>query len=543
MKNKVSDILKGIVYFVKVLFSGQINTNILLLRYDFNPINNRHLYDAYELLGYSILRFVIRKNDCFWEIFLSWEPITIVPSGDGLGCNTIILPKSVVEIGDGIFSMRKVKDTELPGMRSSNGWIYMPSSVERLNLPLGLRKIGNNTFRGLEIQENVKLPDGLEYIGDNAFAQTGLKSVIIPASVIYLGKSVFDPCFLKELVVIHGNRRYDSRNNCNAIIETATNKLIQGSLSTIIPQEVTEIDNNAFSGVRIARIVLPDSIKRISKGAFSDCWTKEIIIPSGVTEIDKDTFNGAHVPRIVLPESITKIMDGAFSNCRTSEIVIPKSVTYIGSNVFDKADMRKLVFTNKEQLSNLILKECVIGELILPENLDEISSNLFSSVSIYSIELPGSIRKIHKGAFQDSHWGIMRIDSRITVIEEDTFSGSTIQQIILPSTLKKICESAFFKCELEQLAIPEGLTDIERSAFYRSSIKKLILPKTLKYVGEYAFSDCYNLQELKVPINAYLVNSIGFTSSSSYGSHGYTSKLIVEGDSKYILYEQYYYAY
>ena len=82
-----------------------------------------------------------------------------------------------------------------------------------------------------------------EYIGD----------VVIPSSVDYngitysvtsIGGSAFEGCkSLTNITVDENNTKYDSRNGCNAIIETASNTLIVGCQNTIIPNSVTSIGN------------------------------------------------------------------------------------------------------------------------------------------------------------------------------------------------------------------------------------------------------------------------------------------------------------
>ena len=80
-------------------------------------------------------------------------------------------------------------------------------------------------------------------IGSKTFKDcTWLKGVIIPASVTEIKENAFCRCTsLESIVVAEGNTVYDSRESCNAIIETKTNTLIYGCKSTIIPESVAEI--------------------------------------------------------------------------------------------------------------------------------------------------------------------------------------------------------------------------------------------------------------------------------------------------------------
>ena len=120
--------------------------------------------------------------------------------------------------------------------------------------------------------------DGKTYsvtsIGNYAFFRcTGVTSVTIPNSVTSIGDYAFRYCSgLTSIVVESGNIVYDSRNNCNAIIETASNTLIVGCKNTIIPNSVTSIDDAAFLGCSgLTSVTIPNSVTSIGNSAFYCC--------------------------------------------------------------------------------------------------------------------------------------------------------------------------------------------------------------------------------------------------------------------------------
>lgn len=84
---------------------------------------------------------------------------------------------------------------------------------------------------------------------------------------------------MASITVEEGNNTYDSRNNCNAIIETATNKLIVGCKSTVIPDNVTTIGYKAFKGCsfKLTSITIPESVTMIEAEAFVKCLELSII--------------------------------------------------------------------------------------------------------------------------------------------------------------------------------------------------------------------------------------------------------------------------
>ena len=114
-------------------------------------------------------------------------------------------------------------------------------SLETVDIPNTVRTIGEEAFEDCKNLKSVVIPNSVTKIGDSAFyCCSGLTSVTIPDSVTKIGEYAFYDCSgLESINVESGNSVYDSRNGCNAIIETGTNTLIAGFKSTIIPDSVT----------------------------------------------------------------------------------------------------------------------------------------------------------------------------------------------------------------------------------------------------------------------------------------------------------------
>ena len=138
------------------------------------------------------------------------------------------------------------------------------------------------------------IPNSVTTIGDLAFhACSGLTSVTIPNSVTSLGERPFSNCSgLASIVIEEGNSKYDSRNNCNAIIETATNILLFGIKNTIIPDDVISIGPKAFNGCKgLTSLTIPNSVTSIGVQAFNSCSDlTSVIIPNSVTTIGQYAF-------------------------------------------------------------------------------------------------------------------------------------------------------------------------------------------------------------------------------------------------------------
>lgn len=162
------------------------------------------------------------------------------------------------------------------------------------------------------------IPNTVTSIGDFAFNNCRyLNSIYIPSSVESMGTGAFANCTsMLEIVVDDDNSVYDSRNNCNAIIETATNTLLYASIGTVIPDDVTSIGDYAFSGRSniSGDLVIPEGIVSIGYCAFSDCTG----------------FTG----RLEIPGTVVSIGGSAFDNCNgiTEVFVLAETPPTLGDN-------------------------------------------------------------------------------------------------------------------------------------------------------------------------------------------------------------------
>lgn len=166
------------------------------------------------------------------------------------------------------------------------------------------------------------LGNGVTSIGAWAFNSCdGLTGVLnIPSNVASIGEDAFVYCKFEGIVVDPENPNFDSRNDCNAIIETSTNELLTGCKNTAIPNTVTAIGDNAFKGITgMTSIEIPNSVVSIGDNAFAFCFdlTGDLVIPNSVETIGESAFFHCEGldGKLVIGESVSYIGDMAFRKC------------------------------------------------------------------------------------------------------------------------------------------------------------------------------------------------------------------------------------
>ena len=181
-------------------------------------------------------------------------------------------------------SLTRIYDCAFEGCRQLSGTIVIP--------PL-ITQIDEKVFNSCNIT-SVVIPEGVTKIKSLAFGGCPLDSINIPSSVTSIkvddgyGEGAFCGCTqLQSIIVDDANSVYDSRDNCNALIETATNTLLKGCKNTIIPNTVSIIWEGAFAGcLDLDSITIPNSVSYLGIGAFARCDSlSTITLPSSVSYI------------------------------------------------------------------------------------------------------------------------------------------------------------------------------------------------------------------------------------------------------------------
>jgi hypothetical protein len=443
--------------------------------------------------------------------------------------------------------------------------------LESIIIPSSVEVIGPDAFKNCTKLNKIMLPDSLKIIGIQAFKGcSSLESIRIPASVISIGKynypnfhvygeeipglsnvmlraevgksydDPFSECNgLNRIEVADGNKIYDSRDNCNALIETASNTLLHGCKSTIIPETVKSIGPSAFEGCSgLFSISFPESITSIDDYAFRLCTNlKKIDLPSSIKSIGRAAFLGCDLNEMYIPKSVMQISYDSFLN-RNDKFSISVAE---GNQIYDSRNNCNAIIESSTNTlifgcANTVIPSSVtsIGEsafsyctalstIEIPLSVTSIRESAFFACSgLTSIDIPSSVKTIASNAFGNcSNLKSVRLSESIETIGNAAFAGcSNIESISLPDSLSEIQAALFRGCvDMAEITIPESVKSIGSIAFDGcTKLKSVILPKNLEKIGAGAFANCSELVQMNIPEN---VNTIG--SESFNGCKNLTS--------------------
>ena len=191
------------------------------------------------------------------------------------------------------------------------GTVVIPESITVDGVDYSVTSLGARCFDRCSGLTAITIPKSVTKLENNCFYRcSGLTAITIPKSVTKLGNNCFTACSgLESIVVESGNTVYDSREDCNAIIETATNTMITGCRNTKIPNSVTSLGYECFFYCTgLTSITIPNSVTEMGYQCMSCCNNlTSITIPNSVTNMIAHCFYGntvmteAHINRETPP--------------------------------------------------------------------------------------------------------------------------------------------------------------------------------------------------------------------------------------------------
>ena len=344
--------------------------------------------------------------------------------------------------------------------------------ITSVDIPTSVTKIDAEAFSYCRKLEKADIPNTVTAIGAYAFEHCAFTSVVIPSSVRKMGESYNRNPFIgcpniQSITVEAGNEVFDSRENCNAIIEKASNTIFTGCSNTVIPRSVKAIADYAYYGcIGLTALMIPSNIESIASRSFAMC--------SNLATIQVELDNPVYDSRIGCNAIVEKATNKLVLGCKNT--FVPTSVTTIGEYSFYGSG---------------------IAAINIPDNVKVIERDAFMSCeALSSVRLPSELTEIGMSVF---------------------YGCSSLKTLDIPETVTAIGSCAFQSSGLESIVIPSNVTTVSFQGFLdNSNLQSVTFGKNVSNFGHLAFYECDNIRTITSYIKTPPVATEAYFGSAVY---------------------------
>lgn len=379
--------------------------------------------------------------------------------GEALKIKSVILPATLLEIGDNAFrdckelqSVTFTGNTETIAERAFSGCVKLSS----INIPETVSVIGKKAFEGCEALNEFTVPRKLRELSADMLPPE--------VSVVYYNAEV---CTFTDLeaFVSYGN----TIGYISPFAAAKVDRVVIGSTVKRIP------DYFMFKFENINKLTLPDSVTDIGKAAFRYSSLSAITFSKNLISIEDEAFYGTGVVPSgnTFPDSLRMIGKEAFRGCRRiTEITVPDSVVLIEERAFTNCNSLKSVkmSANVSHLPNSVFSNCGDLESFLWDAEVKLIDSwaFYSCSSLYEFDFSG-VEKLYESSFRDSGIGLLMLgeESDVEAVEAYSFkSCENLEALSIGGNVSQIKTEAFAECtSLETAVISNSVSSIAADAF------------------------------------------------------------------------------
>jgi len=285
----------------------------------------------------------------------------------------------------------------------------------------------------------------------------------------YIGTSKtvrIPPKIKNQTVVIIGNGAFESMELISVVIPD--------TVVTIGKYAFSERSGEAMTTNQLTSIIIPDSVTIIDIGAFKDNQLSNVNLGKRVNIINDYAFSGNQITNITIPNSVSIIGESAFANNPLTRITIPGSVIELISN-----ESRGKNFSNPPRKANPFSFIPSLEYI----SVDPTNKNFVSIDGVlYSYD-----RKILY-AYPSAKGDAYTIPNGVTEIASRAFAGSQIERISIPNGLLIIGEGAFMRANLSSIDMSNSVTQIGGYAFFENGLTTVNISNSTRTIGKWAFA-------------------------------------------------------
>ena len=469
---------------------------------------------------------------------------------------------------------------------------YAMKKIETVTNPSTLKTIGTMAFHSCYGLESINFPDGLTSIGGNTtghgpfYGCHSLKSIYIPASVTMINKDAFLRCYSATSIVVDpANTVYDSRDNCNAIIETATNKLLYGCQTTVIPDGVLTVSQFAFEYQHnLKSIRISNTVTSFGTTVFKECENlKDIYVEWTTTPPANNLTTWAEHPNLdatitihvpcgkknlytsssvwnryqIVDDHLKGGMCGAQGSNQTWMLSCDGQLDIKGiGEMADYTAGGAPWYNHRNSIHTITFADGItsIGENAFADftNLTDIYAPWTENIPVLpASNNPQPSVKLHIpcsviSAYQAAGWGNYTVETEYTASGTCGADGDNLTWTLCEGVLTISGTGAmanypalnmpwkYFITSITSVIISDGVTTIGTSAFNGcSNLTTLTVPPSLTSIGQNAFSGCWAMESLYISdLTAWCNISFGTYDSSPFCRNGYL--IYVGGGDLYV---------
>lgn len=351
------------------------------------PHSSSSLYNSdsfwQRFTTHNKLNYDFEHNDLYCLLLSNHPEVAIIDAKDNY--TGIKVPSIITHLGKD-YQVTEIGDRAFASV--SSPWVALPNSV---------KKIGSNAFFSSHITD-ISLGDSVVSIGSQAFASSKIRELHIPKTTTKIGREAIILCDnLESIQIDPDNPIYDSRDNCNALIETSTNRLLLGCKKSTIPPTVQSIADSAFFFCNISNIEIPQSLASIGNAAFMGSKLTSLELSgSSLHHMGLFAFAGSELKSVhISTTSLDSISAGAFALCSDlEEVILSSNIRRIGFEAF--AHCAKL------------------QHITIPNSVDTVDIFAFMwARSLETVTLGSGVKYIGTQAF-DSPWPLSHALTSVT---------------------------------------------------------------------------------------------------------------------------------
>ncbi len=394
-------------------------------------------------------------------------------------------------------------------------------SIEHMS---ALENIGADAFNGCTSLETFSSLYPVK-IGKNAFANSGLKRVILRENLEKVNAGAFKNCFDLTSVDMYNVDAKFGKNvfeNCQALEDV------------VLPANMTALPEGLFRNCSaLIDVRFSEGVKKIGKRAFAGTGIYDINLPSSLQEIGKEAFKDCYnLQEIVIPDNVKTIRLNAFASCynlyKATLPFLGKSRAITGSgyrHTFGRgANVTSIVLTDTKNVRSFTFSGAKnVLESVDLQGVERIKMDAFKSFSqLTDIKMYDTLKKIGARAFKNcTQLEELHIPDSVTFIGDEVARGdSALSTLTISNSVKRLHLNAFRDCDaLTTVYIPDGVATIGKQAFRDcDSLTNVYFGNDVKTIGIRAFRNCMSLNKIVFGDNIQHIKKAAFRDCISLNS-------------------------